>query len=202
MFQFRLFACFTVITFVCVAARPASAQDDAVAKQLSVQSAMNRARALLAEMNSQKAVDVLEEQLAKVNGNPQYLVLLREAYRANIRDLYLKGQPVEAKRYFERLTILDPAATKDVALLSQAAATSGSAAPPSFRMYCPSAGKENQELSPSETFVKLSVGFFSSILKRFGLQAANRTRSSDLLSDSTCCAPLALDSVTIDSSKR
>src|SRR5262250_974673 len=64
-------------------------------------------------------------------------------------------------------------------------------------MYCPSAGKEIQEFSPSETFVRLSVGFFSSILKRFGLQAANKTRSSDLLSDSTCCAPLALDSVTI-----
>src|SRR5438045_9003418 len=72
---------------------------------LSVQAAMVRARTLLTEMQSQKAVEVLEEQLPKVNGNPQYLSLLRDSYRAYIRDLLLTGQPGQAQRYLDRLCI-------------------------------------------------------------------------------------------------
>lgn len=93
--------------------------EDNISKQLAVQAAMNRARASLSEMNSQRAVEVLEEQLPRVNGNPQYLVLLREAYRAHIRDLYLAGQPDLAKRYLERLCILEPSAANDVSLRPQ-----------------------------------------------------------------------------------
>lgn len=117
MFQPRLLAC--VAVFFMILASLVPAQDDAVAKQLAVQAAMTRARAFLSDLNAQKAVDVLEEQLAKVNGNPQYLVLLREAYRANIRDLHLKGQPADAKRYLDRLAILDPSAAADTALRPQ-----------------------------------------------------------------------------------
>src|SRR5262249_32975622 len=85
-------------------------------KVLSVQAAMVRARALLGEMQSKKAVEVLEEQLSKVNGNPQYLSLLRDAYRAYVRDLCLAGQPVQARRYLDRLCIPDRGPAKDPSL--------------------------------------------------------------------------------------
>ena len=85
-------------------------------KVVSVQAAMVRARTLLGEMQAQKAVAVLEEQLSKVNGNPQYLSLLRDAYRAYVRDLCLAGQPDQARRYLDRLCILDPNAAHDPSL--------------------------------------------------------------------------------------
>lgn len=91
-------------------------EDPSFDKALSVQAAMVQARARLAESQTKQAVEVLEEQLAKVNGNAQYLSLLREAYRAYIRDLYLAGQPAMAKRYLDRLCILDPSAANDAAL--------------------------------------------------------------------------------------
>lgn len=93
--------------------------DTRVRKDLSVQTAMARARLLLADDQAQKAVEVLEEQLRNVNGNSAYLFLLRDAYRAYIRDLYLAGQPEQAKRYLDRLCILDPGAAKDLALRPQ-----------------------------------------------------------------------------------
>jgi tetratricopeptide (TPR) repeat protein len=107
----------SIIAFAAVST--AQAPNDADArfnKALSVQTAMARARILLSERNAQKAVDVLEEQLPKVNGNTEYLVLLRDAYRVYIRDLYLAGQPEQARRYLDRLCILDPSAANDTAL--------------------------------------------------------------------------------------
>ena len=73
-------------------------------------------RAFLSDKDTRKAVDILEEQLPKVNGNPEYLTLLRDAYRVYVRDLYLSGQPEQAKRYLDRLCILDPGAANDVTL--------------------------------------------------------------------------------------
>ncbi len=107
-----------LIAFALVSANPPD--DPHFNKALSVQAAMVRARSLLSEMQPHKAVDVLEEQLAKVNGNPQYLSLLRDAYRAHIRELYLAGQPEQAKRYLDRLCILDPNAANDPSLRPQA----------------------------------------------------------------------------------
>lgn len=136
----------------------AAASDDAVAKQLAVQTAMSRARASLSEMKAQKAVEVLEEQLPKVNGNPQYLVLLRESYRAYIRDLYLAGQPELAKRYLERLCILDPSAAKDTALqpqgetpprkFAQEPAKPSMLQFPTFKIFNPFAKKEEPKAEP------------------------------------------------------
>src|SRR5262249_11706284 len=95
-----------LFTFVVASASP---PDDARVNDLiSVQVAMARARSLLSESQTRKAVDLLEEQLPKINNNPQYLGLLRDAYRAYIRDLQLAGQPDLAKRYLDRLCILDP----------------------------------------------------------------------------------------------
>ncbi len=112
MIRISSIACFGLV-LIAPAAR---ASEDMVTKQLAVQTAMSRARSFLSELKSQKAVEVLEEQLPKVNGNPHYLVLLRESYRACIRDLYLAGQPDLAARYLERLCILDPSAAHDSAL--------------------------------------------------------------------------------------
>ena len=103
---------FTTIT----SANPPEDSDSRFNKALSLQTAMARARILLSEQKSQKAVDVLEEQLPKVNGNTEYLVLLRDSYRTYIKDLQFAGQPEQAKRYLDRLCILDPAAAKDPSL--------------------------------------------------------------------------------------
>ncbi|MBI1832269.1 MAG: hypothetical protein HYR84_12570 [Planctomycetes bacterium] len=103
-----------VIIGVVVAANPA---DDAKFNNaLAVQQAMARARAYLSEMQAKKAVDVLEEALPKVSSNPQYLLLLREAYRSHIRGLWLANQPDQAKRYLDRLCILEPSAAQDGSL--------------------------------------------------------------------------------------
>jgi tetratricopeptide (TPR) repeat protein len=108
---------FALITFAAITvANPPDDADSRFNKALSVQTAMARARFLLSEKNTQKAVDVLEENLPKVNGNAEYLVLLRDAYRTHIRDLLLAGDAEQARRYLNRLCILDPSAANDPAL--------------------------------------------------------------------------------------
>jgi len=100
---------FTPITM----ANPPDEPESRFNKDLLVQNAMTRAQVLLIEKNVQKAVEVLEEQLPNVNGNPRYLLQLRDAYRSYVMDLSLRGQPDLAKRYFDRLCILDPSAAND-----------------------------------------------------------------------------------------
>jgi hypothetical protein len=58
-----------------------------VEKQLAMQSAMASARQALDRNNPTEAVAVLEEKLAFADGNTAFLNLLREAYRAEIRQL-------------------------------------------------------------------------------------------------------------------
>jgi tetratricopeptide (TPR) repeat protein len=88
-------------------------------KDLLVQNAMSRAQLLLIQKDAQKAVEILEEQLPNVNGNPKYLLQLRDAYRSYVMDLSLRGQPELAKRYFDRLCILDPSAANDATFRPQ-----------------------------------------------------------------------------------
>jgi tetratricopeptide (TPR) repeat protein len=109
-----LFGILLIVDYVAIAGNPPDNPN--FTKALLVQTAMVRARALLGEMQAQKAVAVLEEQLPNVNGNPQYLSLLRDTYRAYIRDLHLAGQQEQAQRYLDRLCILDPSAAKDASL--------------------------------------------------------------------------------------
>jgi len=95
-------------------ANPPGADDDTSMKNvLAVQQAMEQARYLLLVPNSKKAVEVLEENLPRINGNATYLRLLREAYRNHIKDLWLTKQTSLAKRYLERLCIIDPHAAQD-----------------------------------------------------------------------------------------
>lgn len=88
---------------------------------LALQKALALARVHLRNDEPKKAVDVLEQNLAKVNGNPAYLELLRDAYRALIKDYFLKQQSALAQSYLQRLTILDPTALNDAALRPTAA---------------------------------------------------------------------------------
>jgi tetratricopeptide (TPR) repeat protein len=108
----------------CAAACPLSAQAPADAdlkNTLAIQTAMEQGRYHLLQADPARAVQVLEAQLPRINGNRQYLMLLRDAYRAYIRDLHLAKQGAQAKKYVERLAILDPAAAADPALRPPAA---------------------------------------------------------------------------------
>jgi tetratricopeptide (TPR) repeat protein len=97
-------------------ANPPAEKDSAIAATLALQQAMARANELLRSGETKKAVEVLEEQLPRVNGNAVFLNRLREAYRAYIKDLWLANNAAAAKRYLERLCILEPGAAADASL--------------------------------------------------------------------------------------
>src|SRR5260370_4007121 len=105
---------------------PADPPADAAAVKdaLALQQAMHEAKYYLQHGNdSRKAVDLLEGQLPRVNGNAEYLRLLRDAYRAGIKDLYLGSQPAQAEVFLERLCVLEPGAATDATLRPQPEAT-------------------------------------------------------------------------------
>ena len=89
---------------------PLSSDADAAFKSsLLVQRAMERAEfSLFQQRDAKKAVQILEDNLARINGNAAYLRLLRDAYRAYIQDLGIARQPELAEKYQQRLAILDP----------------------------------------------------------------------------------------------
>lgn len=91
-------------------------EDLGVRSSLALQQAMAIAREHLRVGESHKAVSALEAQLAKVNGHAGYLRLLRDAYRAHIKELWLANQGPAARRYLERLCILEPGADTDPGL--------------------------------------------------------------------------------------
>ena len=101
-------------------ADPPGVDEGSIKNTLALQEAMQQARHYLQHgHDSKQAVDLLEAQLAKVNGNGQYLLLLREAYRARFRDLTIANQPAQAKIILDRLCILEPGASTDPTLLPQ-----------------------------------------------------------------------------------
>lgn len=88
-------------------------RNQAVAVALAVQTAMQQGRDYLQRGDVRSAVFVLENQLSRINGNPAYLALLRDAYRTYIKELKLANQEGEAQRYLQRLQVLDPGAVLD-----------------------------------------------------------------------------------------
>lgn len=97
-------------------------EEAGIKNALALQGAMEQARYhLYQSSNAKKAVEVLEEQLPRVNGNSTFLRLLRDAYRVYIKDLYLANQAALAQRYYERLCILDPSSKNDPTLRADAA---------------------------------------------------------------------------------
>ncbi|HWG43836.1 MAG TPA: hypothetical protein VN688_13750 [Gemmataceae bacterium] len=76
--------------------------------QLAVQSALQQGRDNLQRGNFQAAVYCLEKEIARVDGNRDYMNSLREAYRGYVRELQQANHYAEARTYQERLRILDP----------------------------------------------------------------------------------------------
>src|SRR5262245_23890193 len=67
--------------------------EDALSAALAVQAAMQQGRYhLQVRADPKKAVEVLEAQVTRIKGNRDYLLLLRDAYRAYIKDLHLANQ--------------------------------------------------------------------------------------------------------------
>jgi hypothetical protein len=89
------------------AATTADERESAVTATLAVQTAMQQAREALLHNDCHAAVEVLEGQLSRINGNQAYLALLRDAYRAYVRELRLANRDEAAQVYERRLGILD-----------------------------------------------------------------------------------------------
>ena len=98
------------------AADPPPEANQAFKNALLVQQAQAQAKEFIFRADYAKAVQVLEEHLARINGNHEYLRLLRNAYRGHIQDLLLASQEKTAQLYLERLAILDRDAARDPAL--------------------------------------------------------------------------------------
>jgi hypothetical protein len=79
----------------------------ATAGALLVQDAMRRGRDLLQHGRVKAAVDVLEEQLPRIDGNAAYLALLREAYATYVKELALANQDELGEVYRQRLKLIE-----------------------------------------------------------------------------------------------
>src|SRR5262249_49862727 len=90
-------------------ARPAAPFENT----LALQKAMVMARSYLRMDDPKRAVEVLERSLEYANGNSTYLELLRDAYRAYIKDLGLKNQGGAAQVYSQRLVLLGQSPNDD-----------------------------------------------------------------------------------------
>ncbi|MBY0522388.1 MAG: hypothetical protein K2R98_03280 [Gemmataceae bacterium] len=109
-----LCVCALIVPILSLArAAPGDERDNAVSNTLAVQTAMQQGREFLLRGDCKSAVHTLEAQLSKINGNAAYLALLRDAYRAHVKELRLANQEAEAQRYLQRLQILDPGAAMD-----------------------------------------------------------------------------------------
>jgi tetratricopeptide (TPR) repeat protein len=103
--------------------------EQVVASNLAVQSALQEGRDQLLHGNYKQAVNALEAQLARINGNSTYLRTLQDAYRKYIRELRLSKQDEEANRYLHRLLILDRGAVLDATVAGLQGKASSSAGP-------------------------------------------------------------------------
>jgi hypothetical protein len=97
-------------------ANPPANEDTAFQNSLALNRAMESAGHFMLAGENKKAVEVLEEQLPRVNGNTPFLRMLRKAYRGYIMDLWQTNNSTGAKRYLERLCILEPEALHDASL--------------------------------------------------------------------------------------
>lgn len=109
------FACALAALALALAPAALPAQDRAppITSTLAVQTALQQGRDYLLRGNPNAAVNVLESQLARIDGSREYLGTLRDAYRAYIRELRLANREADAAEYLKRLRILDPGALTD-----------------------------------------------------------------------------------------
>lgn len=85
--------------------------DKSVVRALAVQQALSQGRALLREGKAGEAVAVLEKELPHIDGNAQYLSLLRDAYVGYVKELQLQRKDDRVAVYQRKLRILDPTAS-------------------------------------------------------------------------------------------
>jgi hypothetical protein len=90
----------------------AQKRPDPVATELAVQAALQKGRQLLAKGQPRQAVEVLEARLSQINGNADYLAVLRNAYAALIREFQLTKQDDQIPPLREKLKLLEMAAPK------------------------------------------------------------------------------------------
>ncbi len=109
----RLLACAGVALALLthLSAAPPDDPETKVRTQLAVQAALQQGRDHLQRGNYQAAVYVLEAQVARVDGNREYLNALRDAYRGYVRELREAHRDNEVPTYLGRLLILDPGAS-------------------------------------------------------------------------------------------
>jgi len=99
------------LVLILFSVSPLWATDPRVADTLALQEALRQGRDLLVRGETSSAVDLLERQLGKVQGDASYLALLREAYTTYLKELQLAGKFETYEVYRRRLAILDrPAA--------------------------------------------------------------------------------------------
>src|SRR5262249_48639717 len=117
-----------VLGSLAVAANPGGG-DPAIENTLAVQKAVLQARDHLLQAEPKKAVDVLEANLTRINGDRKYLALLRDAYRSYLKDPSLANQPALADVYQKRLKILEDHEAQQQAAAGPAAASQLTAGP-------------------------------------------------------------------------
>jgi hypothetical protein len=103
----------SVLPLVLAPGAAGEERESPIASTLAVQTALQQGRDSLLRGNAQAAVQVLEAQLARINGSREYLTVLRDAYRAYVKELRLAGKDADAEEYLARLKILDPSASLD-----------------------------------------------------------------------------------------
>jgi hypothetical protein len=113
-------AAIVVICSLCIAAKSGGDKEQSVENTLAVQKTIVLARDYLLRDNAKKAVEILEANLNRVNGDRKFLAQLREAYKAYVKDLTLANQPALAEVYQARLKILEDNEATMAALASAA----------------------------------------------------------------------------------
>jgi hypothetical protein len=119
----------------CVAAVPAGPPDEShgrIETVLAVQRALQEGRDCMQRGNYQAAVYILESEIARINGDRDYIRALRDAYRGYIRELTQAGRTDDLRLYQSRLQSIDRGARFDdppAASTPVAAALAGQARP-------------------------------------------------------------------------
>src|SRR5438045_1394822 len=105
--------CCAAIILVMVPLGAAGPPEDANSRLvtlLAVQRALQEGRDQLQRGNFQAAVSILESQVSSINGDAEYLNVLRDAYRGYVRQLQQNNRTAELPVYARRLEILEPSA--------------------------------------------------------------------------------------------
>jgi hypothetical protein len=95
-----------VVAFFFGTAALAEPPASPISKSLAIQDALRRGRELLQAGKSIEAVALLEEQLPFINGNAQFLGVLREAYGEAIKKLQLEHKEEQAADLQKRAQVL------------------------------------------------------------------------------------------------